>query len=334
MAEATTLRIAIGDYTHTLPLKRGAIVSPWFKLDFVEIKPMHKAFKPMVREHAYDASEMALVTYLQAKAYNKGLKLLSAAMLARFQHGTMLFNAARGKLEPVNLPGCRVGVRSYRQTTGAWIRGILENDYAVDLSRVQWVTFVDGHVAEAKDPAGVIRAGSDQDMTKMLIDGALDAAIYGADLLKDPRLQSVVPEPETAARAWYAQHGLVPVNHMAVVTDSLAWSNPQVVAELYRLLEAGKTASGLPAGGGIDRAPFGKAANRPCLELLISYAVQQRLIPCRFMADELWWAIPALGRELCTIERNLRQTAHYLISGLSLKIRQSTDCTKTLFIYQ
>src|SRR5487761_1970477 len=288
MTETTTLRIAIGDYPHTLPLKRGAIVSPWLKLDFVEIKPMHKAFKPMVREHAYDASEMALVTYLQAKAYNKGLKLLPAAMLARFQHGTMLFNAARGKLEPADLPGCRVGVRSYSQTTGAWIRGILQNDYAADLSRVQWVTFEDGHVAEAKDPPGVIRSSSGQDMTKMLIDGELDAAIYGADLPKDPRLQSVIPEPETAARAWFGQYALVPVNHMVVVTDSLARSSPQVVAELYRLLEAGKAASGLPAGGGVDTAPFGKAANRPCLELLISYAVQQRLIARRFAADDLW----------------------------------------------
>jgi hypothetical protein len=72
MPDVTTLRVAIGDYPHTLPLKRGEIVSPWLKLDFVEVKPLDKAFKPMVREHAYDASEMALVTYLQAKAYNKG----------------------------------------------------------------------------------------------------------------------------------------------------------------------------------------------------------------------------------------------------------------------
>ena len=160
MPDTTTLRIAIGDYPHTAALKRGEIASPWLKLDFVEVKPMHKAFKPMVREHAYDASEMALVTYLQAKVHDKGLKLLPAAMLARFQHGTMLFNAERGKLDPADLAGRRIGVRSYSQTTGAWIRGILENDYGVDLSRVQWVTFEDGHVAEAKDPPGVIRAAS------------------------------------------------------------------------------------------------------------------------------------------------------------------------------
>lgn len=284
----TTLRIAIGDYPHTLPLKRGAVVSPWLKLDFVEIKPMHKAFKPMVREHAYDASEMALVTYLQAKVHNKGLKLLPAAMLARFQHGTLLCNAERGQLAPSDLAGRRIGVRSYSQTTGAWLRGILENDYRVDLSRVQWVTFEDGHVAEAKEPAGVLRARGDQDMTQMLIDGELDAAIYGADLPKDPRLHSVIADPDAAARAWYGKHGVVPVNHMVVVNESLAVSSPQAVAELYRLLEASKTAAGLPVAGQIDTAPFGKDANRPCLEMLISYAAQQGLIARRLEVDELW----------------------------------------------
>jgi 4,5-dihydroxyphthalate decarboxylase len=284
----STLRIAIGDYPHTLPLKRGEIASPWLKLDFVEVNPMHKAFKPMVREHAYDASEMALVTYLQGKIYNKGLKLLPAAMLARFQHGTVLFNAERGKLAPSDLAGRRIGVRSYSQTTGAWIRGILQNDYRVDLGRVQWVTFEDGHLAEYQDPPGVIRARSDQDMTDMLIAGELDAAIYGAALPTDARLQSVVPNPDLAARAWYEKHRLLPVNHMVAVTESLARSNPQAVAELYRLLEEGKKAAGLPVAGQIDTAPFGKTANRPSLELLISYAAQQGLISRPLDVDELW----------------------------------------------
>ena len=292
MNDVATLRIAIGDYPHTLPLKRGEITSPSLKLDFVEVKPMHTAFKPMVREHAYDASEMALVTYLQGKVYNKGLRLLPAVMLARFQHGTMLFNAERGKLCPADLAGRRIGVRAYSQTTGAWIRGIIANDYGVNLNRVQWVTFEDGHVAEAKDPAGVIRAPSGQDLTQMLIDGELDAAIYGAALPNDPRLQSVIPNPDAAARAWYAKHGLVPVNHMVVVTDELARSNPKAVAELYRLLAAGqeaaKKAAGLPAAGGVDTAPFGKEANRRCLELLIAYCVQQGLISRRLTVDELW----------------------------------------------
>lgn len=287
MADVTTLRICLGDYPHTLPLKRGEITSPKLKLDFVEVKAMHTAFKPMVREHAFDASELALVTYLQAKAYNKGLTLLPAAMLSRFQHHTMLYNSERGALTPDRLPGKRIGVRSYSQTTGVWVRGILENDYGVDFSRVEWVTFEDGHVAEAKDPPGVIRAEPGQDITEMLLAGELDAAIYGAAMPKDARLKSVIADPEAEAKKWYAKHGLVPVNHMVVVTDALARSNPGAVAELYRLLEAGKHAAGAPAGG-IDTAPFGKEANRPCLELLMTYAVQQQLVLRRLSVAELW----------------------------------------------
>jgi len=288
MPDIPTLRIAIGDYAHTLPLKRGDIASPSLKLDFVAVQPMHLAFKPMVREHAYDASEMALVTYLQAKAYNKGLTLLPAAMLARFQHHTMLFNAERSKITPETLAGKRIGVRSYSQTTAGWIRGILQNDYGVDFSAVQWITFEDGHVAEAKEPAGVIRAAKGKDITQMLIDGEIDAAIYGAEMPKDARLQSVIPDPHAGAKAWYAKYGLMPVNHMVVVTDELVRSQPGAVAELYRLLEAGRAAAGRPKAGEPDPAPFGKEANRHCLELLASYAAQQGLTPRTLGFEELW----------------------------------------------
>jgi len=284
MPAATTLKVAIGDYPHTLPLKRGDITSPWLTLDFVEVKPMHTAFKPMVREHAYDASEMALVTYLQATAYGKGLKLLPAAMLARFQHGTVLSNSERGTLRPQDLAGKRIGVRSYSQTTGVWMRGILQNDYGVDLSGVQWVTFEDGHVAEAKDPPGVIRAKGD--ITEMLLAGELDAAIYGAAMPKDARLKSVIADPDGEAKQWYAKHHLVPVNHMVTVTEDLAKSNPEAVAELYRMLEASRKAAG--QSGDVDVAPFGKDKNRRCLELLIGYAVQQQQIPRALSVDELW----------------------------------------------
>jgi 4,5-dihydroxyphthalate decarboxylase len=121
----------------------------------------------------------------------------------------------------------------------------------------------------------------------MLLDGELDAAIYGAAMPKEPQLKSVIPDPDAAALVWYRKHGVVPVNHMVVVPESLARENPAAVAELYRLLEAGKKAAGLKPGE-IDTAPFGKDANRPCLEMLISYAVQQGLIPHRLDVTELW----------------------------------------------
>jgi 4,5-dihydroxyphthalate decarboxylase len=158
----------------------------------------------------------------------------------------------------------------------------------VDMRAVQWVTFEDGHLAEFPDPPGVIRAEPGQDITQMLIDGEIDAAIYGAAMPKDERLKSIIPEPDAAGRAWGAQHGLVPVNHMVVVPDELAAAKPEAVTEFYRLLEASKQAAGLPAASELDLAPFGEDANRPALELLISYATQQGLLARPVAVDDLW----------------------------------------------
>jgi 4,5-dihydroxyphthalate decarboxylase len=230
---------------------------------------------------------MAIATYVQAKAYGKPLVLLPATMMGRFQHGTILCNAGR-PLTPAELAGKRVGVRAYSQTTAVWVRGILENDYGVDLGKVRWVTFEDGHVAEYHEPPGVERAGADKNLLKMLREGELDAAIYGADLPNDPTLKSVIPDAETAAQTWYARHHVVPINHMVVVTEKLAKSNPKIVEEIYRLLLQAKTAAGLPKAGAIDFLAFGLKACRPALQTIITYALQQRLIPRKLEVDELF----------------------------------------------
>ena len=150
------LSAAFDDYPHTLPLKRGEIRSEQVAFNFSDIRPANRVFKPMVRELRFDVSEMAIGTYVQAKAHGKPLVLLPATVMGRFQHGTLLCNAAR-PLAPADLPGKRVGVRSYSQTTAVWVRGILAEQYGVDMDRLHWVTFEDGHVGEYREPAS--RAG-------------------------------------------------------------------------------------------------------------------------------------------------------------------------------
>ena len=197
----------------------------------------------------FDVSEMAIVTYLQAKAYGKPIMLMPATMMGRFQHGTMLYNSERGTVTPQDLPGRRIGVRAFSQTTGVWLRGILWKDYGLDLGKVKWVTFEDAHVAEFRDPPGVERAADGKDMTKMLLDGELDAAIFGGNMPTDPRLKSVIPDPDAAAKEWYKKHGTVPLNHMVVVKTALAKSDPGAVREVFRMLPASKKAAGLPKPG-------------------------------------------------------------------------------------
>jgi 4,5-dihydroxyphthalate decarboxylase len=215
-----TLRAALDEYPQTLALHRGELKSDQVSLSFTDIRPANKFFKPMVREQKFDVSEIAIGTFLQAKAYGKPLVLLPATMMGRFQHNTLLCRASH-PLTPAELPGKRVGVRAYAQTTGNWVRGILENEYGVKPEQIHWVVFEDGHVAEYQDPPAVERAGADKNILKMLREGELDAAIYGADLPNDPSLKSVIPDPDAAALKWHAQHGVVPINHMVCVTEDL-----------------------------------------------------------------------------------------------------------------
>jgi 4,5-dihydroxyphthalate decarboxylase len=150
------------------------------------------------------------------------------------------------------------------------------------------VTQEDGHLAEYREPASVERVGPEKNLLNMLREGELDAAIYGADLPKDPALTSVIADPEADAQAWFAKRKVVPINHMVVVTESLAKSNPRVVREIFRLLAQGKKAAGGPAPGAIDFLPFGFDACRPALQTVIDYALQQKLIGRKITVEELY----------------------------------------------
>ena len=107
----------------------------------------------ILREVEFDVAELAIATFLQAKAHGKPLVLLPVVVRGKFAHSTLSYNAERGPLAPSDLPGRRVGIRAYAQTTPLWVRGILQNEYGVDLDRVKWITFEDPHVAEYREPA-------------------------------------------------------------------------------------------------------------------------------------------------------------------------------------
>ena len=283
-----TLDGCFGNYPQTQALKSGAITSDRIALRLTEVNPIYKSFFMMVRELKFDVCEIALVTYLQAKAFGKPLTLMPATMMGRFQHGTLLYNSERGTVTPDNLAGRRVGVRSFAQTTGCWIRGILWKDYGVDLAKVKWVTFEDAHIAEFRDPPGVERAADGKDMTRMVLDGELDAAIFGTVIPADPRLKSVIPDPDAAAQDWYQTYGTVPLNHMVVVKNALSQSDPGAVREVFRMLHDSKKAAGLPKPGAIDTLPFGFDAVRPALDLMSAYALEMKIIPRRYSVEELF----------------------------------------------
>jgi 4,5-dihydroxyphthalate decarboxylase len=271
----TRLRTLLGTHPCTAALKDGSITSDSVAFDFAEYSPANKGFKPMVREGAFDVSEMAIVTYLMARSVGKPMVLLPNVVVSRFQHGYALYNARQGKLKPGDLNGKRVGIRSFTTTTGAWLRGILANEHGVDLDKVDWVTFEDAHVAEYRDTTK--RAPAGNGIVQMLIDGELDAVL--GEKSDHPDLKPLFPDPSKEELSWFAKHAVVPINHMVVVKQELSERNPDAVRELHRLLReaARRTKPGFPQHN-----------IRRSLTMIIDYAAQQGLIPRAFTADELF----------------------------------------------
>jgi 4,5-dihydroxyphthalate decarboxylase len=287
MNQPLGLKTLLGDYPNTKALKSGEIRSASVAFHFADVKVPNAAFKDVVRHLKYDVAELAIVTFLQAKAHGKPLVLLPAVVVGTLPHPFLVYNAERGRISPADLNGKRVGIRAYSVTTAAWVRGVLRNDHGVDLDSIHWVTFEDPHVAEYSDPPTAVRAPAGKTIVQMLIDGEIDAGVVGGPDLKDSRLQPVIANPNDAAQAWCKKYSALPINHMVVVKESLAKANPSAVKEVFRLVRKSKLAMP-PAGTALDPLQFGLANIRRSLELIIGYSAQQRLIPKQVAVDDLF----------------------------------------------
>jgi len=282
------LRVALKTYPHTQALKSGELTDPAIECVFEDIEPIHRAFAPMARRQAFDVSELAIDTYLQAKAYGKPLVLLPAVVAARFQQGCLIHNAQKGKLEVDGLAGKRIGVRAYTQTTGMWVRAILAQTYGVPLEQIEWITIEGAHLEEYRDPSFVHRAEPGKQLLPMLRAGEIDAAILGNDLPDEAGLEPLIHDPAAADLQWYAQHRYVPINHVVVLTQELADANPQAVRAVYDLLRKGKEQVAAQMAGKPDKLLFGYDALRGPLEETLAYCDEQQLLPRKLTVDEIF----------------------------------------------
>lgn len=266
------MKALLGDYPVTKHFKAHA------SLEFADVAVPNTAFKRVVRDLEFDVAELALMTFLLAKAHGKPYRLLPAVLTARFQHATLAYNPERGELSPGRLAGRTVGMRSYSVTTATWVRGILADDYGVDLGAVRWVTIEDPHVAEFRDPPNATRLPLGKDLTAMLLAGELDAAIL-AEPPKEGPLRTLIPDPVAAAAAWRARNGAIQINHMMTVKSTVSESRARA---LFSLLKESRRAAGDP-----EMNPFGLEENRRNLEVAIDCTFRQGMIPRRFAVEEL-----------------------------------------------
>lgn len=283
-----TLKTNLADSPLAAALKAGKVSSQIVKFDFCGPPVAHDGFKGMVRDLAYDAGELAIVTYLQAKTFDKPLTMLPACVVGKFQHSTITYMNRGKERRPKDIEGQKVVMRSYTQTTPTWARGVLQHQYGVDLSKVTWVTSDDPHLAEYVEPGNVVRVDKKQkSLDKRMIEGEADFGILGAAGPDHPDARRLIADHEEAAAAWYKTYGCTHINHIFAVHSDLAVMRPDVVEELWRLLAESKKSAGL-TGKPIDTLPFGVEAISPSLSIVNQYAHEQKIIPRPFAIDELF----------------------------------------------
>ncbi len=287
MTTPPRFKTILGSYPHTLPIKSGLVTSDIVTLNFEDVKPIHKAFKPMAMSQIADVSEMAIVTYLQAKSYNKPIFMLPFVVASRFQQGCIIHNAAHKPIDVRTLYKARVGVRSYSQTTGVWVRAILQNTYGISPEQIEWITFDPAHLAEYEDPSWCTRAPDNKTLLPMLRSGEIDAAILGNDLPNEPNLKPVIPNHVDADEIWYNKHHFVPINHIIVMKLESANTYPATVSAIFDLLMQGKAMT-KKADSIIDYIPAGLEKLYEPIKLLISICEQQKLLARKLSVDEVF----------------------------------------------
>lgn len=279
------LRIALGNHAHVAPLRDGRVSSSRVAFEFRDFHPLPDAFRAMVRGGDLDVSEMAVVTHLLAHHFGKPVTGLAIPLWSRLPHVNLVCKEASAISGPKDLEGTLSGVRAYAQTSGVWVRGILQHDYGVDLGAIRWLTMEDAHLAEFVDPPNCRRNTGGRGLRKLLFDGEL-AAIMGERVVDPGGIRPVIADAEDAAHAWIARNGHGAINHILSVRTDLLKTHVWLAAELGRLFDEARE---IAVAEGADAPPeYGMTRNHASLQMCLDFSAEQWVTPRRYLVEEMF----------------------------------------------
>ncbi|WP_406143737.1 ABC transporter substrate-binding protein [Streptomyces sp. NBC_01012] len=311
------LTVVLGDYPHAQALLDSGTEIDGYVVEPVEVKPVIGAYRRMIRDLEFDVCELAPVSYLMARQEGIALTAIPVFLNRRFHHGDVQCAADSGIRVPRDLEGRRIGVRAYSVSTGVWVRGVLRDQYGVDIDTITWVVDDDDHI-EGRVPSNVERVTDGRSLGELLRAGEIDAALTGnagtgragapkagwtATAEPEPGADQgpypLFPEAGTLAADHYLRTGIYPLHSLISIRSELVKNDPDLPAKLYaafaeskrRHLAAHPDWSAVPrlarqghAIGG-DPVPYGITANEPSLNAMVRFGKDQGLLDADFPAD-------------------------------------------------
>ncbi|KMK65023.1 hypothetical protein [Puniceibacterium sp. IMCC21224] len=287
-------------------IKAGEVALPDFALEWEEVDPLVRAFRKMVREGAYEVTELALTTYICARAHGAELTAIPVFLVRDFHHKAAVRRVGGSITTPRNVIGKRVGVqRGYTVTTGVWARAVLAEEHGVEPETVTWARSDVEHVASYAPPTFVEDLGGTGDVAAQIAAGTLDAGV-GLGATGD-HMAPLIENPGDAGLRAFRERGFYPINHLVAIRNDVLAANPGLATQLFEGFAQSKRryVAALRAGQianptAIDKVhsavmetqpdplPYGIAPNQDILERLMSHAVAQGIIPAPVPLTDLF----------------------------------------------
>src|SRR3982074_1224520 len=193
--------LACGDYEITRPLKEGVVRPDGIDLKVVTAMDSPTRHWRFLRNGEFDMAEVSSSSYVAARDNGLPFRAIPVFPHRRFRHGFIYINTTKGITKPADLAGRKVGVKFFLNSAALWLRGILQHEYGVPFTAMDWVTELDEDIDSAP-PAGVrlTRPPTGKSIGRMLLDGELDAVLH-PDLIKlvrakDPRGGRLFPDSQ------------------------------------------------------------------------------------------------------------------------------------------
>jgi len=317
MAKKLNLTFACGNYESVRALMDGTVEVDGVDLTILTDMDSATRHWRFLRNKEFDVAEVSSSSYLVARDRDWPVRAIPVFLHRRFRHGFMFVNTQKGIAKPADLRGKKIGVKTLMTSAVLWMRGILEEQYGVPLSSIEWVAELDDDF-EVQLPPDIkySRLPSDRSVETMLAEGELDA-VFHADIIKpflakDPRVARLFPDHKADETAYFQKTGIFPIMHVTGMRKELADEHPWLAVNLYRALNESKAiAMKRMANPRIVPLAWYRAAweeqeallgpdpweygltekNRRNLETLVGYSHGQGLIRRRPTLEELFLSV-------------------------------------------
>lgn len=314
MSEKIRLTAAVGDYDIHKSLINGQVKPNGIKLTVLPLPSGHRHWR-MMRHDEFDISEMSMSSYLILKSRHlKDWTAIPVFPHRRFRHSFIFINPNKSIKNPRQLEGKRIGLRTWQATMGVWCRGILQEEYGVDLRSIQWVTQDPEDVEVDFSPDfRMERAPEHTNIDEMLRKGELDAIIYPdmthSFLSGDPNIARLFPDFKNEEIRYFNNTGIFPIMHTVVIKESVLKDYPWVAKNMLMAFEQSKNDAWKEMSDprrvsaawfrelieeqnrilGEDPWSIGLEPNRKTLEKLIEYSLDQGMMKKRMELEELFY---------------------------------------------